>query len=99
MKAMAACPKCGSSQIIRGARMVDHEEGYELDLQVEVYEHPEAKIDVDRHARHGVARLNVCGACGYAELFVEGHEKLWAAYRQSRSRTADARSEPVSPAR
>ena len=83
MKTMATCPKCGSEQIIRDARMVDHEDGYELDLEVEVCENPEAKIDVDRHRHHGATRVNICGACGFAEMFVTRHEDLWKTYKNS----------------
>jgi hypothetical protein len=69
--------------VIPNVRVIDHEDGYEFDLNVEVYEDPDAKIDSDRHGRLGIARANVCGDCGYAEIFVNGHERLWDAYQKS----------------
>ena len=78
------CPNCGSTEIIPNARVIDHEEGYELDLNVEVYEHPEAKLDSGRRGRYGSVRAQVCGSCGHATFFVTNARKLWAAYCLSR---------------
>lgn len=84
MQTMKTCPKCHSDHVIPDVRMIDHEDGYEVDLNVEVYEHPEAKIDMDRGGHYGVTRANICGECGYIELFVRDHEVLWDTYAHHR---------------
>lgn len=91
VKTMQTCPKCQSDHVIPDVRMIDHEDGYEVDLNVEVYENPEARIDTDRHGHYGTTRANICGACGYAELFVRGHESLWETYEGIRSRAVPTR--------
>jgi hypothetical protein len=80
------CRRCGSRRIIPQVRIIDHEEGYDLDLEVAVYERPDAGLDVERRAHQGSLRADVCADCGHAELYVNNLRELWKAHRQASER-------------
>ena len=75
------CRRCGSERIIPRVRIIDHEEGYELDLNVEVYECPDARLEKRGH--YGTLAADVCADCGHAELFVQKARELWDVYQKS----------------
>ena len=77
-----ACPKCGSSEVIEGVRMLDRGHGnQEQDLRAAVYKNPDAFLFKGKHAAALTAR--VCGACGYVELYVANPAELLAASRDA----------------
>ncbi len=78
----ATCTSCGSDKIIPNARVIDHEDGYELDLNVEVYEAPDDPLE--KRGRYGKVRARICGDCGHATVFVTDAAKLWETYLRSR---------------
>ena len=77
----AICRLCGSKRIIPKVRIIDHEEGYELDLNVEVCERPNAPLEKRGH--YGRLCADVCADCGHAELFVPQARELWDVYQKS----------------
>lgn len=79
---MTTCCSCGSTEFIPEVRVIDHEDGYELDLNVEVYEAPTAPLE--KRPRYGKVRARVCARCGHAEMFVTDAGALWEAYQRSR---------------
>jgi hypothetical protein len=81
MKAVVICSACHSERVIPCGRVIDHEEGYELDLNLQVCERPDVKLEKRSH--YGVLRARVCGNCGHAELFVPEAGKLWHVYEKS----------------
>ncbi len=73
------CVRCGSDAIIPRARVLDRDEGgTHRDLQIEVQRRPNAML-FKRPERSKIS-ARVCGACGYAELFVEAPSALYGAY-------------------
>ena len=81
VKHVEVCKYCGSDEIIPKVRVIDHEEGYELDLNVEVDEDPTAALE--RKPHYGKVRARLCTSCGHAEMFVENAHALWEVYRHS----------------
>lgn len=79
MQPESTCPKCASEHIIRNLRIVDRtlEEGWGAtinDLKLEVLTKPNARI---RKGAVGIPlSANVCGNCGYTELYVKDINKL-----------------------
>jgi predicted nucleic-acid-binding Zn-ribbon protein len=74
------CPKCGPAESIPHVKILDHAHmNTELDLSVQFLKHPDAwafKGPV-KHRLH----VQVCGACGYTEFYVEDPQGLLAAAR------------------
>src|SRR5688500_12323448 len=62
------CANCGSHNVIPDVRILDRNESWMNDLQVEVYENPNALLF--RGAHGGSLRASICGRWGYAELYV-----------------------------
>ena len=76
------CTRCGSDAIIPRVRVLDRDEGgTHRDLQVEVQRRPNAML-FKRPERSKVS-AQVCGACGYAEFYVEAPRALYGAYLQA----------------
>jgi hypothetical protein len=79
------CPRCGSHEVIPHVRIVDRGPGYaRRDIQVEVYESPDALLFKGTH--EGTLHAAICGLCGHADLYVTNPAELLAAYRRSRER-------------
>lgn len=75
------CPKCGSELLIPNARLVEQDYGTAHTVRVGEFASPgeaffkwEEKVDV---------RVQVCGACGFMELYAAGPERLYEAYRRA----------------
>jgi len=77
----ARCMRCGSDAIIPRVRVLDRDDGGMHDLRVEVQRRPNAML-FKRPERSKISAL-VCGACGYAELYVETPSALYGAYLQA----------------
>src|SRR5262245_55107086 len=74
------CPKCGSDDMIPNVRIVDQSVHSRGDLEVEVYENPDALLF--KWAHRGTLTASICGRCGYAEMYVSNAQELLATYRQ-----------------
>ena len=80
-----ACYMCGSDKIIPHVRIVDRaHSNMRRDLEVEVYEKPDALLFKGTHRSTLTARI--CGSCGYTEMFVSNPQELWSTYRSKRPR-------------
>lgn len=76
----AKCPKCGSTQIINDVQVIDLE-SYAENLAVQVQTKPQARL-----FKGGVRvrlKAQVCGACGYTELYAKDPTRLLKAQEQS----------------
>jgi hypothetical protein len=76
------CPKCGSPDVIPDVRILDRNESWKNELQVEVYSNPNALLFKGAHG--GTLRASICGRCGYAELYVTNPQELLEAYQRSK---------------
>lgn len=87
MKPDTPCAKCGSTDIIPKARMIDGRD-YSLapstNLEVGVKTKPYAFVFTGEKRSEVVARI--CGKCGYMELFADSPGVLWGAHVESLNR-------------
>ena len=77
------CSKCGSSKVVPRARVIDRGD-YSVDVgnvRLGVARKPRALLFKGQERADIYARL--CGACGYAELFVEDAGSIYEAYLES----------------
>jgi predicted nucleic-acid-binding Zn-ribbon protein len=76
------CIRCGSDDVIPRVRVVDRgDSDTRRDLQVEVQRRPNAVIF--KRAERSNLWAQVCGACGYTELYADAPRALHAAYLQA----------------
>lgn len=77
------CARCGSKKVIPNVHLKDRSTNLNTDhsLTAEVYEHPEALLFRGAHQARLTARI--CGECGFADLYVENPQDLWAAYART----------------
>ena len=77
------CPKCKSTDVIKRARIADRAQGNAAhDLNVELYENPEAMIF--KGTLKGPLRAWICGSCGFTEFYVHNPEELWEFHQKHR---------------
>jgi predicted nucleic-acid-binding Zn-ribbon protein len=77
------CAKCGSTKIVPRARVIDRGD-YNAEsgnVRLGVARKPQAIFFKGQEKADIYARL--CGACGYAELFVDDAEAIYGAYMES----------------
>jgi hypothetical protein len=92
MKRSGVCPKCQSNQIVRDARIGDHEGA----LQVWTYQNPDALVFTGK-VRSNVMAC-VCSVCGFMELYAEKASLLPRAKRTVASaRPAAPKRPPAAP--
>ena len=72
------CPKCGSGDVIPNVRV--HGDFRDHKLMVEIVENPEAWVDKGVH--ESILTSNMCGQCGFVELYAKNPAELLKAYRQ-----------------
>lgn len=78
------CPACGSHRMIEGAEFPDAWDAMQSrDSRIRVAARPDAKIFKER--AESKLRADVCGECGFVQLFALQPEKLWDAYRRSQA--------------
>lgn len=85
MKEVLACSKCNAEKIMRG-RIPDRGDsniGFG-DLAVLVYEDPKALVFKGAHK--GTLYAQICGECGYAEIYLENPQELYAVYQSKKSK-------------
>lgn len=69
------CPKCESTIIIQGVRVIDHADaGAQQDLTVAVYSNPNAWL-FKGQVKSGLWAC-VCGVCGFTELYAANPDAL-----------------------
>ena len=78
------CPKCGATRRIPRVRIIDrgHYSGDAGALQAGIERNPSAWLFKDRIQSDLYAEI--CGACGYAELYASEPQELWNAYQAAR---------------
>lgn len=78
------CQKCGSDKIIRRVHLKDRggHGNFAEELTARMFRNPGALFF--KGAEKSVLRAEVCGACGYVELYVKDPESLWSAYEDAR---------------
>ncbi len=82
---MNTCPKCNSTVLIDGVRILDRREKFaQDDLTVAVYKDPDAFLFKGEVKSELTAR--VCGNCGYVEFFATNPAELLAAVAESTRR-------------
>lgn len=87
MKRTGVCPKCQSNQVVRDARVGDHDSV----LQVWSFQNPDALVFTGK-VRSFVTAC-VCGVCGFMELYAVNAGTL------PRAKKALATAKPVVPKR
>lgn len=86
MSASLRCSRCGSDKVIPGASLRDYygDTGtWSNAARVGVDGKPDAVVFKDR--AYGDVRLNICGACGHADISVDNHEELYEKFVRSQS--------------
>jgi hypothetical protein len=81
------CPRCGSNKIIPKVSLMDHYGDLGLSTRqaaVDVPGKPNAIIF--RDTASGELFMDICGACGHADLFVSDAGRLWEKYEKSLER-------------
>jgi len=79
------CLRCGSDKIIPNVPMWDHIGDFGMrasQSRVEVSGNPDAIVFKDNAV--GELFLDICGACGHADVKVSDAGALWAKYEKSR---------------
>ena len=74
------CPKCGYAQIMNDVQVVDLDSHAE-NLAVQVQQKPQARL-----FKGGVRvplKAQVCGTCGYTELYAKDPTRLLEAHEQA----------------
>jgi hypothetical protein len=75
----SACPKCGARQVIPAVRVLDRDGEYPVkSLSVRLDRNPEALIF--KGTEVVALRADVCGRCGYVELYATNPAALWTAH-------------------
>ena len=75
MKKTGKCPKCGSTEIIADARVIDRGAGnQEQEFCVATFGKPEAIIFKDKHS--SIVSAWVCQQCGYIEFYADSPAAL-----------------------
>jgi hypothetical protein len=78
------CARCGSARVVPRAAIWDRTgDAGSYELQAYVYANPSALVF--RGAVYATLYARVCGRCGHAELFADGAEGLYEAYKKSQS--------------
>lgn len=78
------CPKCGSTVVIQGVRVLDRgEDNARYDLAVAVDANPSAWVFKGRVT--GELWACVCGACGFTELYATNLTELVKAAAQAQA--------------
>jgi len=78
------CPRCGSEKIIPGVPLPDHYDQmgqWSNQAEVDVEGAPRAWVFKD--SASGQLSLDICGACGHADLRVSNFRDLYEKYARS----------------
>jgi hypothetical protein len=75
------CAKCHSTKIALNVQVMDQGQYSDGSLKAIVVEKPEAIIFQGRKTTR--IRANICGECGFTELFADAPELIYASYLKS----------------
>ena len=82
MEKQTTCSKCGSEKLMSGMDVKSYgDHSAQVGVFVTVDENPDAMFFKGQH--QGSIRATVCGACGYAELYVDNARSLYSIYTES----------------
>lgn len=75
------CPKCQSPKRVRGVRFDERpHHGGVTNTHLEIKVNPETRFQ--EGAQRFTIEADVCGECGYIELFVQKPAELWRAVEE-----------------
>jgi predicted nucleic-acid-binding Zn-ribbon protein len=75
MKKSCQCPKCGSKEIVKDAKVIDRSDGgWEEDMSVATFRQPDAVIFKGK-AKSTVSAW-ICASCGFVELYADSPEAI-----------------------
>ncbi|MCD6050911.1 MAG: hypothetical protein K0Q55_2314 [Verrucomicrobia bacterium] len=77
------CKNCGSEKIIPSVNVMDQGQHSDGTLKAHVGYNDPAAILL-REAVFARLKANICGACGYTELFASKPEELYSAYLKAK---------------
>lgn len=76
---LPTCPRCGAEAVIPDARLVDRgDSDARKNAEVGVMRAPEAVLFKDEV--RVPLRAQICGECGFVELYAQNPAALWSAY-------------------
>ena len=76
------CPKCGSAEVLRDVPVVASVDNLSaVPVSALAYKNPEARLFKGPVPHRFLAR--VCGACGFAEVYVEDPQGLLATVKRA----------------
>lgn len=77
--ALPTCPRCGAEAVIPDARLVDRGDAdARKPAEVGVMRNPEATFL--KGEQRAELRAQICGECGFTELYATDPAALWSAY-------------------
>jgi predicted nucleic-acid-binding Zn-ribbon protein len=81
-----ACAKCKSEKVVPKVRIMDrgHYSGDAGNLTLVIYENPEAFLFKGSH--EGTLYAQVCGDCGYTELYLDDPSKIYDIYESQQEK-------------
>ena len=75
MKKSSQCPKCGSTEVVADAKVIDRGESHiQFDLRVATFTRPDALLF--KGQQESKVSAWVCTACGYLELYADAPATL-----------------------
>ena len=77
------CCKCGSGKIIPLAQTLVKAGNLDNNLYAVILTNPDAFVFTGAH--YAKLKANICGECGYTELFAENSAALYDAYLKTQS--------------
>lgn len=80
------CSRCGASELVPRARVIDRTDSTRQDLELEVQRKPAAFLF--KGGERSKVYATVCAECGHVELFAEMPQALYMAYLQADSNPA-----------
>lgn len=76
------CTKCGAQQVMPDLRILDQDgEFHSRSLSLQIHRNPYAMIFKGEEVVD--LRANVCGNCGYTELYATNPGLLWDTFNES----------------
>jgi predicted nucleic-acid-binding Zn-ribbon protein len=87
MSGMTTCPKCGSSEIVPRARIIDRGDYNAAgQLQVGIEKKPEAWVF--KQLVQSELYATICASCGFTEIYASNPRAIYDAYQAARQEQA-----------
>ena len=87
----ATCLVCGSDKIMADVSLRDEGAYAAPEHRITIARNPNALFN--RGAISSQMRAHICGACGYAAMFIESPARMYAAYLHAQERLATQAAE------